>query len=348
MLNKKETFLKGIENLRATGFAKQLSFISSVKILFFYIYLCTIATPQGIGDKAFFINGLSESKKKDPTEGGFQRLYLRRFSNDYRYLKNSISLVSPLSRRKRLGVILYSIITAPQGGFFRGRWLEFQLLCALFEVCSFEAVCSFGHYDEFTFWLTDLCELNKVKYSMYQHGIVMKSIKIPNKIYCDVAHVYNKYSKNVFEKIIIKNENCVFLIDGFQTNLVFKHISKEKGKKYIGIVDQTFPEWLKDVTHSVSSIDEFVAVVMLHPLTQFNVFDGMNGAIVTREKYDNVDCVISDFSTLVLDYISIGYNEQIICTDKMACEEVFGEYKITYVKKSKLKEMLPILIKNEE
>lgn len=38
--DKKKTFLMGIENLSATGFSKQLRFMASIKIFFFYVFLC--------------------------------------------------------------------------------------------------------------------------------------------------------------------------------------------------------------------------------------------------------------------------------------------------------------------
>lgn len=345
-MNKRtETFLKGIENLKKIGFEKQLSLAASAKMFVFYICLCALAKEQTVGKNVFFINGPFEVKKDDPTDGNNQRIHVRKFSGELKNLREQISLVSLVSRKNRLKIIFSSIISVPRSGHLLGRWLEYQLLKDIFDGDLFDNVYSFGHYDEFTYWLTTLCEEHKYKYTMYQHGVVIDNIIIPNKIYCNELHVFNKYSEKVFKNNIIKNTNCNYCIDGFKTNIDFKQITKEDNIKYVGIVDQTFPEWLKYMTDCVSGLEGYIAVVMLHPLSPENILEDSDSVIVTREKYDNLDCVIADFSTLVLDYVSIGYKGTIICTDKEACEGLFGEYNLKYVEKENIRIALPEIIK---
>ena len=293
MIDKNNTFLKGIENLKATGSKKQLCIVTSAKIFLFYIYLCCFSKYRYASSDIFFVKGLSEAKKNNPADN-CQKIYLRRFSNRPSELREKTSVVSLLTIRERFRIILHAIFSVPKGGNYLGRWLEFQILYEVFSKYNFKKICSFGHYDEFTFWLSELCESKDVQHIMYQHGVVMKSIKIPNKIYCNVIHVYNKYSKMVFEKEIVKNINCMFYVDGFKTDIMFKNLSRNNMKKYVGVVDQTFPEWLNYVTDAISSIDGIVSVVMLHPLTGSTSLETMDNIVVTREKYFNIDCLISD------------------------------------------------------
>lgn len=346
MENNKEIFLKGIENLSAIGRKEQLGITTSIKILVFYIILCILAEYQNSGKKLFFINGIPEVKRKDPTDGTYNRIYVRKFSLKFKDLVNWTSLPSLLTRQKRFGAVIYALFHQPKGGHNLGRWIEFTLLAKIFQTYSLDKVASFGHYDEFTYWLTSLCEEKGVHYTMYQHGITMDSIQVPNKIYSNKVHIYNQYSENVFKTKIIGFSECEYIVDGFKTNIHFSQIRKESGKKYIGIIDQTFPDWIKQVTAAVSEIEDCVAVIMLHPLTKVGYFkeDENKKIVETREKYDNLDCIISDFSTLVLDYLSMGYDAPIVCTSKDAVEGLYKEYSLQYIDKSHLKERLSVII----
>ncbi|WP_027209439.1 hypothetical protein [Butyrivibrio hungatei] len=346
MSNKeKEIFLNGIDNLKAIGFEKQLSFMTSMKMFLFYICLCVVSKKQSVNSEVFFINGYFEAKKNNPATENFQRIHVRKFTDSIKDLREKVSIVSTIPVGKRFWIILSSVMSTPRGGHNLGRWLEYRLLREAFGGNRFNAVCSFGHYDEFTYWLTELCAEHKASYSMYQHGVVTEKIIIPNKIYCDEVHLYNKFSETVFRDVIVKNDSCRYYIDGFKTNIEFKHMEKQEGKKYVGIVDQTFPDWLTDITECILGLEGYVAVVMLHPLSAGNMFEGKESIIETRDKYDNLDCIIVDFSTLVLDYISIGYDGPIICTSREACEGLFGEYGLKYVDKEKLQKFLPNVIK---
>lgn len=348
MQNKKNIFLKGIANLRAIGKTEQFSLKSSIKIFLFYVYICAVAKPQKIDGNIFFINGCSEAKRDSPTGEKYNRIYIRKFSSNTNILSKMPSLVALISIKDRITTILKSLISTPKGGHYLGRWLEYQLLSVMLEKHNIKKVSSFGHYDEFTYWLTEICKERSIYYTMYQHGIVMDSITVPNKINCDEIHVYNKYSEKIFRNRIIKKSTCKYIVDGFKSNINFKKISKEKGMNYIGIVDQTFPEWLNFVVRSILEINNFIPVVMLHPLSQENILGRGNNIIETRDKYDNLDCIISDFSTLILDYVSIGYSGPIVCTNKGACEGIFGEYNLHYISKEDLKAKIPRLLRTDK
>ncbi len=347
LLNHKAVFLKGIENLKIIGKPEQLSLKASVKFFAFYCYLCFISKKRNISSNVFIINGYPEAKRNDPTEKRFKRVYLRKFSNNYKELKDFTSLPSLLEKKDRIKVLFRAFTSLPHGGHFLGRWFEFLLLTEVFKRGKIKRLCSFGHYDELSFWLTELCKYYKIYYVMYQHGIVLSDIHIPNKLFCNEIHLYNYFSKSVFENSVIKNKNCVYKIDGFVSNISFKKLEKDDKKKYIGIVDQTFPSWLNNVTNIVTKISGCVAVVLLHPLTDNNVYENRDNIIVTRDKYDNLDAIISDFSTLILDYISIGYTKKIICTNESVCENVFAEYGLRYISEEKLYEELPKFLLEE-
>ena len=343
MDNDKVTFLKGIENLKAVGDEKQFSFSSSLKIFLFYLYLSLLAKKNSSSSEVFFINGQVEAKKDNPSKQYTQRIYARKFTNTISELKNEVSIVSIIPRGKRLKTIVKAITNRPGGRYSLGRWLEFLLIKEAFIHSDFRTVSSFGHYDEFTFWITEFCRQKSIHYSMYQHGIVLEKIVVPNRIYCNEMHVFDKYSELVFRNII-SNEDCAYRIEGFKSGIIFKQIDREVGRKYIGIVDQTFPEWTSYVTACVSKLGDYTAVVMLHPLSKDNIIKNSENIIVTRDKYINLDCVISDFSTLVLDFIYSGFQGKIVCTQKEACESIFGEYDVEYLDLKEISEKLPLII----
>lgn len=347
MKDSREIFFEGIDNLHVIGKPEQFGKKNSAQMMMFYFLLCLLSRRQVLGKRLFLINGMAEKGRKRPN-AEHERIYARRFSSKIADLIKETSIVTPLSRIERFVVIIKAMLNAPRDRRLLGRWIEFNLLKATMQSVEISEVASFGHYDELTYWLSELCRISNISYKMYQHGIVKKSISIPNKVYCQEIHVYNNYSKEVFREKIIRNSDCIYSIDGFETSIVFRCLEKEQGKKYIGIIDQTFPEWLEFVASSVLEISGYVAVIMLHPLNnEFIYRKKKNDVIITKEKYENLDCIISDYSTLILDYIFSGYNKPIICTNKEAIDTIFKEYDLLYVKKEDLKYNLRQIVERE-
>lgn len=336
MKGSKDTFLKGIENLKVIGQEEQFGIMTSLKIFFFYVVLCCLAKYQEIEGKVFLVNGESERKRKDPTGGEYKRLYARRFSNSIDDLINKWTVVSPLSKRVRFRVIIHALFHSPCGGHYKGRYLEFLLLNRLFTCSNISETASFGHYDEFTYWLSEISTNYHIKYSMFQHGVVSDKIELPTKIKCNEIWLYNNYSEKAFRERIIENENCVYHSNIFISNVTFKNINREKRKFYVGIIDQTYEVWLKELVEAIKDLENVVEVIMLHPLSKLRDAECKENIIITKDKYFNLDCIISESSTLFLDYFYAGYKGAMICTKSEIVEEVFGEYPLIYVEKKEI------------
>lgn len=335
-------FTKGIDNLKKIGTSKQIGYICSLKYFLLYFILVLVSKEKkDIPKKIFFINGVAESERRDPTKGESIRIYARKYFktfSDFLYMDSFVTLIP---RSIRYKIFIKGMITIPSIKY-AGRWIEYQLLKGMMRRNSYDVVCSYGHYDEFTYWLSSLCKKYGYAYEMYQHGIVLENIDIPFKICCDKIHVYDEYSRCVFEKKIVENSNCLCSVDGFFSSIVFKRMSKNKLFKYVGVVDQTerFSKWRDIVAREVASLDNVVVIVMLHPLTKKEPKYDEKNIIVTRDKYENLDCIICEFSSLILDYINVGLKDNIICTNKVAVENVFREYDLKYMEIKKLKKEL--------
>lgn len=342
----KDIFCKGIDNLKAVGNAKQISFKSSLKIFFFYFYLCIIASKRTIGPNVFIKNGFAEKNRKEKIDGEYELLFVRRFSNSFKSLNSLVSLPSLLSRSERFAVILKSLFTSPLGLRFLGRWVEFNLLVKVFERCEIKIVYSHGHYDEFVYWLSRLCQLKNARFIIHQHGIIFDSITIPNKIYCNELFVFNKQSENAFRNRVISNDDCIYTIKGLISTVKFEQLQKKSDTKYIGIIDQNNEAWDKKTLESVEKIPGCVGVIMLHPLNktiQEEVFS--DNLIKTRKKFDNLDVIVAMNSTLILDYIAHGFDAPILCTDIEAVNGIFSEYNLLYADENKLVEILEGILK---
>lgn len=332
--NKTDIFIRGIENLYYIRPDEKFGIIESLKIFFFYFFLIIISKPRCLPKKVFIINGMMEAKKKDVTGGSYERVYARRFSSSLRDYRNALTIISTIGRKKRFLIMIGSVLSNHYGILNLGRWLEYNLLKEFIRSSNVSEAASFGHYDEFTVWLAELCYKKKIKYTMYQHGVVLDRITVPNKLYCDEVHVYNDYSSEVFENRIIRNKECKYYEGAFVSNVVFEEINKKLGKKYVGIIDQMFQDWSLDVIHKVMEIEDCIAVLLLHPLNQDERPYGLEESenlIITHRKYHNLDCVLTESSTMVLDYVYSGYHGKIVSTDITMREGFFRDFDITYI-----------------
>lgn len=331
-------FLNGMENLRAVGKKKQLSLLNSARILGFYVYLSLLGFHSNSADlykrNVFFVNGpLEERRSKNVrTE---DKIFVRAFSRKKQELRGQITLPSLIPMVERIYLLLYSIITVPRGGNYLGRWFEYQLLVRVIMKYSFESISSYGHYDEFTYWLSALSRLKGTKYNMYQHGVVTKMTIIPHKVHCDELHVFDKYSKAIFMENIINNKKCRVFMEHYEPFVGFKKLAKKRGIKYIGVVDQNNTEWTREVVSEICKANNSVAVIMPHPLRDAKDYIVNNyeksRVMINRAKFYNLDCLIFDNSTLFFDYLSFGFKGVFACTSKEAWEGQYKDFDVKFI-----------------
>lgn len=344
---KSDIFIKGIENLHCIRPDEKFGVKESIKIFLFYLFLIIVAKYKKVSEKVFIINGQMEAKKKRVTDGSYEKVYARRFSSLFVDYRNCMTIVSPVRRTGRVSAMMRAIFFNRYGIVCLGRFFEYNLLKEFIKCSGIKEAVSFGHYDEFTLWLAELCYMRKTKYTMYQHGVILDRINVPNKFHCDEIHVYNSYSEEVFRNRIVINDDCQYYDGAFVSNLVFENLDRKEGRTYIGIIDQTFANWLHYVVPKVMEIENCIAVLLLHPLTTDGKPYGMEekeNLIITRNKYFNLDIILTESSTMVLDYVYGGYNGRIISTDLTMKDGFFRDLDLTYIEENSLKDSLLHLI----
>lgn len=207
-------------------------------------------------------------------------------------------------------------------------WIDYWFWVWFMDNTGAEIILSNGHYDRLTTILSMLCKKNEKLFYMKQHGVVGQNQKVPYRISCDKALVFDENEAGKFKKNIIRNRDCEYLI---QYDNKVKFINAEKKGILIGIIENPLPAMehiIRCVTECCGT--EIEIVIMLHPLSdakKYKNFLHFDNVKFTTEKIWNVDLLVSGVSTLAYDYLRKGFSGQILFVDE---KNLLPEYRNLY------------------
>ncbi len=319
---------KGLENRKVVS---TISSTRGVKVFIYNITVVLFSPKIGRVAKVFFINGKSQNKltldipnakkiyhgfvySKEIDVFNLPTLYCqrRRFQRLCRLLKWSFQFLSHKNEIKMFSA-----------------WIELCSLCDFLVQSGVKEVFGRGHYDEFSTWIGELSKILDFTYVIYQHGVEFSDINLPNKIYCDSVYTFDNYSSNVFRKFIIFNDSCNFSIYGFPPSVSFVEFpKKEKEMVYIGIAEQCNPDWINLVIKTLEADKSLFLIVMKHPLSSMNYIIE-HGLVDDTNKYFNIDYLLTEHSTIALDYYRAKSPARIIFTSSLIID-AFKEYPFIY------------------
>lgn len=198
-------------------------------------------------------------------------------------------------------------------------WLDFIFIYTFIIKNKISKINICGHYDRYATWISYICKRQNVNFNISQHG-ALSNYKLPNKIYCDNFYLFNYIEEKVVKEYLIINDSCNFIIKGFKTNLKFINIDKNKKIVYIGIASQPkFTDKTIDIVRYISKeFGERVRVIVYphfrEDLNKYKDIENMaNLQVYIEQKHKNIDILLTYYSTIIYDYMSVGFEGKYIC-----------------------------------
>ena len=319
---------KGIENRKVVS---KRTFSRGLKVFIYNISVALFSPTIGRVAEIFLVNGKSQNKlildisnSKKIYHGFVYSKVTDIFDLPTLYCQRSI-----FQRLCKLIEWSFQFISHKNEIEVFSAWIELCSLCDFLVHSGVKEVIGRGHYDEFSTWLGELSKILDFKYIIYQHGVEFGDIDLPNKIYCDSVNTFDNYSSSVFRKHIISNDLCNYSIYNFQPSVLFVDIpKKERGMIYIGIAEQCNPDWINLVIKSLEVDKRLYLIVMKHPLSSMAYIIN-HGLVDDNNKYFNVDYLLTEHSTIAIDYYRAKSPAKIIFTSPLIID-AFKEYPFIY------------------
>lgn len=342
-------FIKGIENRHAFGkgaFSKK----RTVKMLLYYI-LIAIFSPYDKRryNKAFFVAGKSHRNwdfQVDTQITVYRGFCYRSVSE----LWKLYTVLSPYRRFERL-VILTNMVSVylknKKDIVYLSAWLEYTAFNLFFKKLKLTDFTARNHFDEFATWFGIFAQQYGFKLHMYQHGVVYDSIVLPHKIYCDEFYAFDNYSIRAFRNNYHGNPDCKYTVYPFPASISFDEVEQDAGVLHIGIAEQHNPQWAEKVIAIASSVPDSRTFVMLHPLSDCN-YGGEGVSLEKSRKIRNLDVLITDSSTLAIDYYREMPDIKVLFTSALI-KNCFADYPFVFVEDlDRLKEYLLAMKKEKQ
>lgn len=317
-----EIYKKGSENKYYITNGASRTFKRQLFSIGFYIVSLFVSPRKEIPPVFSYVNG-NKKKYADIEIGNLSNVYRGYMGNGFKEWRESLTFWSPFTRKERMFILIKTInlyLEKKLHGDFAG-WFEFNIIYTFCKKSSIKKLITRGHYDDINMWLGELSKIYNFEIEMYQHGIVLSEIKIPHKIHYSTVYVFDEYSRNVFTKNYVSNANCIYKIYDYKPSCKFEFIKNfNKSCIYIGIGEQCNPKWTQEMINIIEKTYHdinYKVFVMLHPNSQYE-YNAKN-VEVCRIKYYNIDILLTEFSTLPLDYYRSKSDARVIFTLQTDC-----------------------------
>ncbi|MFZ2492697.1 MAG: hypothetical protein WA208_14550 [Thermoanaerobaculia bacterium] len=189
-----------------------------------------------------------------------------------------------------------------------GLWLEFVALRSMVSENELRSVTTFAHHDRYATWLGGLCAARGVKFRIVQHGAIADQAVVA-QIHCDEVVCFNELERELFRKHIVANDDCDYVLTPPE-GTEFRSIG-DASRPVIAVAAQgpATPE-AKDVIRVVNAAVRG-GTVLVYPHHEDRATltppesDWNNRIVVSEyERHDDIDLVITFFSSIVYDYLS--------------------------------------------
>lgn len=318
MITSEKCFIKGVENKQSLIEDNHCNRIVHKFKLFTYILLIAVFSPyiESKPKQIMFIAGKAQRKKKLKCINCFEVYW----GVAYFSIREITHLPTPfftIKRSRRLFFLIKRLLVGMKNKTYRKdmiKWLEFSIIDQMLLYISPKEVISRGHVDEISTWFGELSHIYTYRFVVYQHGVVGENLIVKNRIHYDALYVFDDYSAEFFKKYILDGSECT--IEKFENDSMHMTQLKKTHKLLFALGEQDNPEWVNNVMKRIN-INKVSVIINIHPKSKFKLYYKLRypSAIVTMEKYSNVDVIISDCSSLLVDYAKSNYDGLIYYTD---------------------------------
>ncbi len=299
-------------------------FIYKVKYLVWYVLLI-LFSPRYVENGKIFAACMTSVNEKRISEF-VPEVSLYRFARlnaSLSKIKSNISVVSDLNKKQRIRLLLKSIrFYKKNRSFLKGYFhfvIEYYAIASFLYRNRFEEYITPGMYERYCTLFSYLGKMNGVKLVGIQDGAAI-NINVPALIYCNEMYAFDKYEVDILKRFI-KNGDCKFIYVGFRSVLQWSHYNKSN-KKVMAIASQ---DWFTNTTIQMtgeimkSSLTNSWDIILLphyrESMKSYELLERNYPTLIieSQKRYDNVDLLITFYSTIVYDFWSVNPGLQVYC-----------------------------------
>lgn len=303
---------------------KKRNGIYKFKYVTWYVLLLFLSPRKKVCSKKFVcaLTPVNEKRIKDYADEN-EYYKFARLNSSLHEIKNNRSVFSPYTLLQRIKITIKGCLF-----FIRSRkelkgYIHFAL--EYYAIANFvmeekpEEIITPGMYDRYSTFISYLGYSLGIKLIGIQDGAAV-DIQIPMKIYCDKMYCFDKFEENIIKTFFI-NSNCEFIFTGFKSTLCWKKYSK-KSKKLVAIASQ---DWftnktlqLIEVIMSFGPIEQCDFLVFPHYRESVKSYEKIckkypRLIVCPKERFCNVDLLITFYSTIVYDFWSVNSELKVLC-----------------------------------
>lgn len=303
---------------------KNKGLLYKIKYFLWIITLILFSPYTDIKTKKFICvtSELTDKRLKEYSDNGeyFKFANTNKSFND---IRNNLSVFSPYNFFRRIYLLFNGLsFYLKNRNSLKGNWhytTEYYVISFYIIDKKIEEIISAGVYERYCTFLGYLGKSMKIKVVGIQDGAII-DIDPPKKVYCNEMYVFDEFEKRMFRRIAM-NENCIYHLTGFKSTLQWKEFEK-KDKTLVGIASQDWhTEKTIDIIDNLSKIldpDRFQVVVFPHyreTIEQYEKVQREHPNIIFESgpRYNNLDILITFYSTIVYDFWSVNKTLPIIC-----------------------------------
>lgn len=301
---------------------RRLSLKFNLKYFVWIIMMIVFSSKNKLNiNKAYLIYG-NMHENIFLTEDSKFKIYHGTILKNISDIKSKVTIMSLWSFKERILLLskgIYSAVTNKIPFREIWFWVDFVFISEFIEKSNLEELNICGHFDRYAIWVSYLSKENNVIFNISQHG-ALSEISLPIKVLCDKCLVFNEMEQEFFRKYVILNKDCKYEIKGFKSNIIFKKIKKQDKYAHIGIASQpTFTrQTIEIVNYLHNKYNKIIKIyVYPHPRENFAELvelkkDG-KCEIYTDTKHNDLDILVTFYSTVIYDFLSVNKNIQVLC-----------------------------------
>lgn len=242
--------------------------------------------------------------------------------SDMQSIRTQTSCFSPFGRLERVKILFKASVF-----FLKNRkkietpytyLLEYYSIDVFLDYEHPEVVYCAGHFDRYMTVLSYLLDYKEIKLIGSQHGI-LANVDIPNKIIFYRFDAYDEHEAKRAKKFI-KNDDCIIRIKGFTSDLEWIHNKKQKVIVAVASQDRHVAVTKQLLKLMMQSLDLNKVEVIVYPhyreksdeyrdLKQ----DYVDLKFLNKQRYSNIDILVTFYSTIVYDYFAINPSIKVVC-----------------------------------
>lgn len=221
--------------------------------------------------------------------------------NEVYQLFNNLKPIKNLAKKNNYDNVFYRLVASIEFNMLKNFVIENQL----------EHIIIYGINDRYTIYLSEICKIENIKFTIIQHGALTK-FEGCYTVYADEFMYMYEFSKPYLKYFITNFNNIKFLpCKKSQSNMNLKKYEKTQCNiafactpSNIELNFQIIEMIMKDLSLDVTLI------VHPHPREDNNLYieklKNHSNIVVTKEKYKNIKFLVTRISSLGVELKEIG------------------------------------------